>query len=234
MRLPFVVSMSLGILMFVWLDFADLGILLTGAPRWEPAYGDIIWIQTHATLPFWPGYVFEPSQIPAANRSIADIALKRNKTGLLPKKFAIYLYASGHFDFATADKMKDFETHFEEMNGQTVKKDFVDLFKQAVTVGQAEIKLPKSERVGWIEKPNMESAPTIQKETAQKVAVSVVGESLDAASRTSSISSHQHAGHELPRVSTTPNGVDSNLSLAPNVASSSHGIVDKFAASLHE
>jgi hypothetical protein len=234
MRLPFVVSMSLGMLMFVWLDFADLGILLTGAPRWEPAYGDIIWIQTHATLPFWPGYVFEPSQIPAANRSIADIALKRNKTGLLPKKFAIYLYASGHFDFATADKMKDFETHFEEMNGQTVKKDFVDLFKQAVTVGQAEIKLPKSERVGWIEKPNMESAPTIQKETAQKVAVSVVGESLDAASRTSSISSHQHAGHELPRVSTTPNGVDSNLSLAPNVASSSHGIVDKFAASLHE
>jgi hypothetical protein len=87
---------------------------------------------------------------------IADIALKRNKTGLLPKKYAVYLYASGHFDFATVDKMKEFTSNFGELSTQIVKKEFSELFRQALVLAEAEIKLPASERVSWIIKSHVE------------------------------------------------------------------------------
>jgi hypothetical protein len=36
---------------------------------WLPSYGDVVWVQTHSTFPFWPACVMDPTLLPIGKDS---------------------------------------------------------------------------------------------------------------------------------------------------------------------
>lgn len=87
---------------------------------WEPSYGDVVWVQTHSSLPFWPAYVFDPALLPPETLAMATAALAPRSTirGPQSRKFALYMYISAHYDFATDSQMRPYTINAKEMADQ--------------------------------------------------------------------------------------------------------------------
>ena len=84
---------------------------------WMPSYGDIVWVQTHSTFPFWPACVMDPAMLPVETQAMATAALSRASSTSSTiagrdlkssKKRALYMFASAHYDFATAQQVRFF------------------------------------------------------------------------------------------------------------------------------
>jgi hypothetical protein len=83
--------------------------------EWMPSYGDIVWVQTHSTFPFWPACVMDPALLPVETQAMATAALSRASSSSstvngvrdfkLSKKRALYMFASAHYDFATSHQV---------------------------------------------------------------------------------------------------------------------------------
>ena len=121
------------------------------AIEWSPVYGEIVWVQSHRSMPFWPAYVFDPSKLPSETVAMASAALGRG-TGRSSyvKKYALYMYASAHFDFAVASQMKDYLSNRDDMLNQTVAPNFRQLYHQAIDIADKETALPAGGRVQWL------------------------------------------------------------------------------------
>ena len=92
----------------------------TGETEWTPSYGDIVWVQTHSSFPFWPACVMDPSMLPVETQAMATAALSRaasfsSITGgrdiRTSKKRALYMFASAHYDFATPQQVINGPSH---------------------------------------------------------------------------------------------------------------------------
>lgn len=74
---------------------------------WIPAYGDIVWVQTLSSFPFWPACVMDPSTLPTETQAMTAALLRvsssNNSARVSPAtvKKALFLYGSAHYDFAT-------------------------------------------------------------------------------------------------------------------------------------
>ena len=87
------------------------------ASDWCPSYGDIVWVQTHSTFPYWPAYVCDPEILPAETKIMASAAIGHTALGKSPsnaKKFALYMYASELYEIAKVSQMKEYSTHCHE------------------------------------------------------------------------------------------------------------------------
>ena len=62
-------------------------------PEW-PQHGEIVWVQTHATLPAWPSKVIEGTQLPSDMSMFGKV-----RKG----KRAICQYASANYDVAQGE-----------------------------------------------------------------------------------------------------------------------------------
>ena len=85
-----------------------------------PSYGDIVWVQTHSSFPFWPACVMDPTMLPVETQAMATAALSRaasfssiagGRDLKASKKRALYMFASAHFDFAGFPKWYDGNRH---------------------------------------------------------------------------------------------------------------------------
>ena len=83
--------------------------------EWMPSYGDIVWVQTHSSFPFWPACVMDPTMLPVETQAMATAALSRaasfssiagGRDLKASKKRALYMFASAHFDFATPQQVR--------------------------------------------------------------------------------------------------------------------------------
>ena len=63
---------------------------LSEAEEW-PSTGEILWVQTHETLPAWPAKVIDGSQLPSDMQMFGKV-----RKG----KRAVYMYASANYDVA--------------------------------------------------------------------------------------------------------------------------------------
>lgn len=100
---------------------------------WMPSYGDIVWVQTHSTFPFWPACVMDPAMLPVETQAMATAALSRASSTSSTiagrdlkssKKRALYMFASAHYDFATAQQVR---TCNDQQNGMLIIFIFVSL-----------------------------------------------------------------------------------------------------------
>ncbi len=123
------------------------------ASDWCPSYGDIVWLQTHSTFPYWPAYVCDPEILPAETKIMASAAIGHTALGKSPsnaKKFALYMYASELYEIAKVSQMKEYSTHCHEYSNQDVDGSFKRLFPQALQIAAREYSLPSDDRIKFI------------------------------------------------------------------------------------
>lgn len=129
-----------------------------------------MWAQAYSTLPFWPAYVFDPAELPDDQKAI--VAAQQRRRAPTPTnriKYAVYMYASGHYDFCTASQMHDFNgARKQEFCDQTVNPAFGKIFLQAINVANEDVARAKAQRVSWVKAsiPTSKSAPTASSSSA--------------------------------------------------------------------
>ena len=173
------------------------------------SHGEIVWVQTHPSFPFWPACVVDPHFLPPDTQSLATAALSRASPRM--RKQSVYMYASAHFDFALPSQMKDYVAERGVFANQEAVGSFAQLLPQAVALADKELCLQPEERLSWVlqsNKPNLiaEDEQTINSEKSDDCHIdpsSIVTESQSAAAQetlefTTSASTSAVDGRVLP------------------------------------
>ena len=104
-----------------------------------PQPGEIVWVQTHETLPAWPAKVIDGSQVPTDMQMFGKV-----RKG----KRAIYMYGSANYDVAKTKQMRPYSEHREEYGDkQSISDTMMVLFEKAVALADKEILLSPQERL---------------------------------------------------------------------------------------
>lgn len=112
--------------------------------NWKPSYGDIVWVQPHSSLPYWPAYVSDPTLLPFDPHGMTTFLNVTTKY----KKYAVYMYASKLWDFAKASQMKSYSEGLRlGYCDQQIDQSTELLFSQAIANANLEILLEPNARV---------------------------------------------------------------------------------------
>lgn len=115
--------------------------------NWKPSYGDIVWVQPHSSLPYWPAYVSDPNLLPFDPHGMTTFLNVTTKY----KKYAVYMYASKLWDFAKASQMKSYSEGISlGYNDQQIDQSTELLFSQAIANANLEILLEPNARVAGV------------------------------------------------------------------------------------
>jgi hypothetical protein len=112
--------------------------------NWKPSYGDIVWVQPHSSLPYWPAYVSDPTMLPFDPHGMTTFLNVTTKY----KKYAVYMYASKLWDFAKASQMKCYSEGIKlGYSNQQIDQSTELLFSQAIANANLEVLLESNARV---------------------------------------------------------------------------------------
>jgi hypothetical protein len=149
--------------------------------------GSVVWIQTMASLPYWPAYIFNPEELPEDQIGLKKslVMLNKRQSETSPnRKYAVYMYGSGLYDFVKASQILSYVDKRDDLVNQVVSDSFTNLFNQAISVADKEITLAIEYRLSWVIRKNN----TIQPSSPPLSLSSISKQSLPSTTLTSSSS----------------------------------------------
>lgn len=91
--------------------------------------GDVVWAKVDESSPYWPSCIIDPSFLPEDMQESVNHALDST---LSNRKFSLYMYGTGIFDFALSSGLGLFEANLDMFRNQDVGTSHV-LFSKAIS-----------------------------------------------------------------------------------------------------